>query len=534
MRIALAQINPLVGDLSGNFNKIADYVERSVSEKADVLVFPELVLSGYPPEDLLFRQGFIEGCRHYLQLLAGKAKDIHLLVGFPRQENNHVYNSVAHLANGQILSTYDKQILPNYGVFDEVRYFSQGDVSGLIEIKGRKVGLTICEDIWQKEPAMRAVEEGAELIININASPYHNGKQQERIDTLRARCHESSAPIVYVNLVGGQDELVFDGHSFVVDAAGEKLLQMNGFEEQLAICDLDTAKKIKAQGTVDEVAETYDALVLAVRDYVRKNGFHGAVIGLSGGVDSALTLAIAADALGADQVEAVMMPSRYTSQISLDDAKNCAGNFSVAYEEISVEESFQVMLQSLHPVLADDSGVWAPDTTQENIQARCRGVILMAISNKKGKLVLATGNKSEMSVGYATLYGDMAGGFAPLKDVSKQRVYELCEYRNRKKEMIPKRILTRAPSAELAEDQKDEDSLPPYPVLDQILAQYLEQEKSVESIVASGFDESVVRDIVGKVNRNEYKRRQAAPGVKITRRALGRERRYPITSGYKF
>lgn len=533
MKVALAQINPVVGDLSGNFDKIVTYIQQAIEQKANLVVFPELALSGYPPEDLLFRQGFVERCQQLIDQLAEISDEISIVVGCPCFQNNTLFNTAVCLSGGKIKSIYHKQLLPNYGVFDEIRYFTAGTESVVVEINQRTLGLTICEDIWQSGPVKQAMTKGAELIININASPYHIGKQQQRLQTLTARCTESSVAIIYVNLVGGQDELVFDGHSMVVDAKGNKLLQMVGFREQLAMIDLENCPKELTNAVLDEDEEIYQALVLAVKDYVTKNGFRGVVIGLSGGVDSALTLAIAVDALGADQVEAVMMPSRYTSEMSLNDARVCANNFAVRYDEISIEQSFQSLLASLSPVLADSSGDWAPDTAQENIQARCRGILLMAISNKKGKLVLATGNKSEMSVGYATLYGDMAGGFAPLKDVSKERVYRLCQYRNRDKEMIPASIITRPPSAELAADQKDEDSLPPYPILDRILELYLEQEKSIESIIQSGFEETVVCDVVRKVNRNEYKRRQAAPGVKITRRALGRERRYPITSRYQ-
>lgn len=533
MKIALAQINPVVGDLAGNFNKITDYIKQAIRQKAGLVVFPELAVCGYPPEDLLFRQGFVEQCQRLVEELTPFCAGIDVITGYPRADNGRLMNSAAYLSAGRIAQLYDKQLLPNYGVFDEVRYFSAGKQAAIVGIGGRKAGLSICEDIWQSGPVGQAVSAGAELLININASPFHTGKQQERMQTLKARCKESSVPIVYVNLVGGQDELVFDGHSLVVDAQGNKLLQMGGFSEQLAVIDLDDGGKEVVDKAVTEDEEIYRALVLAVKDYAGKNGFRGAVIGLSGGVDSALTLAIAADALGADQVEAVMMPSRYTSEISLQDARLCAKNFAVKYDEISIELSFQSMLASLSPILAGPSGTWEPDTAQENIQARCRGIILMAISNKKGKLVLATGNKSEMSVGYATLYGDMAGGFAPLKDVSKERVYSLCRYLNRDRELIPARIIARPPSAELAADQKDEDSLPPYPILDRILELYLEQEKSIDFIIGKGFDESIVRDVVQRINRNEYKRRQAAPGVKITRRALGRERRYPITSSYR-
>jgi NAD+ synthase (glutamine-hydrolysing) len=533
LKIALAQINPVVGDLSGNAGKVADYIRQATAQKARLVVFPELAISGYPPEDLLFRQGFVEACQGHLERLAVLSHQIDLIIGYPRFENGRLMNSAAYLTAGRIAQIYDKQLLPNYGVFDEMRYFAAGNRSAVIKIDQVRIGLTICEDIWQSGPVQQAVSDGAQFIVNINASPYHVGKRQERMQTIAARCAESSVPVVYVNLVGGQDELVFDGHSMVVDARGKKLLQMTGFAEQLAVFELNEPHAEFDDDEINEDEEAYQALLLAVRDYVTKNGFQGAVIGLSGGVDSALTLALAVDALGADQVEAVMMPSRYTSEISLHDARLCASNFAVQYKEISIEQAFHAMLTSLTPELADQNGTWPPDTTQENIQARCRGIILMAISNKKGKLVLATGNKSEMSVGYATLYGDMAGGFAPLKDVSKERVYRLCRYRNQGREMIPARIIDRPPSAELAANQKDEDSLPPYPVLDKILELYLEQEKSIDFILNKGFSEPVVRDVVSRINRNEYKRRQAAPGVKITRRALGRERRYPITSRYQ-
>ena len=533
MKVALAQINPIVGDLSGNAGKLADYIGQAVKQNAGLVVFPELAISGYPPEDLLFRQGFVERCMELVDTLAAQANGIDVIVGYPRRDNDRLYNSAALLSGGAVARVYDKQLLPNYGVFDEVRYFSAGSGAVVADIGGVQTGLTICEDIWQSGPVGRAAAAGAEYIININASPYHTGKQQERLQTLKMRCAESGLPLIYVNQVGGQDELVFDGHSLVVDAQGNKLLQMSGFTEQLALFDSSEHSLPVDENEIDQDEEIYRALVLAVRDYVIKNNFSGVVIGLSGGVDSALTLAIAVDALGAGEVEAVMMPSRYTAGISLEDARACAKNFGVEYREVPIDTTFQSMLTSLSPVLTSKSGLWSPDTTQENIQARCRGIILMAISNKLGKLVLATGNKSEMSVGYATLYGDMAGGFAPLKDISKERVYRLCYYRNRNREMIPARILSRPPSAELAEDQKDEDSLPPYPVLDRILELYLEQEKSIDFIVNNGFDDAVVRDVVRKVNRNEYKRRQAAPGVKITRRALGRERRYPITSRYQ-
>ncbi|HEX7026200.1 MAG TPA: NAD+ synthase [Gammaproteobacteria bacterium] len=541
VKIALAQINLKVGDLENNFARMALFAGNARRQfKADLIVFPELAITGYPPEDLLFRQGFVELARNCMERLAAEVPDIAILAGYPRRdEKGRLYNSAAWLADGRIQHVYDKQILPNYGVFDEKRYFAAGQNSVVVDLGGCRLGVTICEDIWEPGPVRAATAAGAQLIVNLNASPFHLHKVAERRAVLKARCRENRRPVVYVNLVGGQDELVFDGHSMAVDCDGNIVFQAPGFVDRLDIVEFDPAAGFKVplppseagtgeDRTQDDNAAAYGALVLAVRDYVTKNGFNGVVLGLSGGVDSALTLAIAVDALGADRVEAVMMPSRYTSNISLEDAARIAKNFGVAYEEISIEPAFESLLSSLQPVFRG----LPPDTTEENLQARCRGAILMAISNKKRKLVLATGNKSELAVGYATLYGDMAGGFAPLKDVSKTRVYELCRYRDREAAMIPARVIERAPSAELAPDQKDEDSLPPYPVLDRILELYLEEEKSISSIVADGFDEEIVREVVKKVNRNEYKRRQAAPGVKITKRAFGRERRYPITNGY--
>lgn len=532
LKIAFAQINPMVGDLEGNCRRIRDYARRAAAAGADLVLFPELAVSGYPPEDLLFREGFVERAEACVRELAA-AVAIPSVVGHPRREQDRLFNAASWLIDGEVSAVYDKQILPNYGVFDEVRYFSAGRrPAAVVEAGGVRAALTICEDIWQPGPARAAADAGAELILNINASPYHLGKRAERLATLRARCRETGLPVAYVNLVGGQDELVFDGRSMMVDGNGTPRGQAAAFEEALLVFDGRRLDAAQIGDEPDEDGEVYRALVLGVHDYVTKNGFDGAVIGLSGGVDSALTLAIAADALGPGRVEAVMMPSRYTSAMSLEDAAACARNLGVRYHELSIEPAFQAMLASLTPVLAGGDGRWEPDVTQENLQARCRGMMLMALSNRHGRLVLATGNKSELSVGYATLYGDMAGGFAPLKDISKPRVYRLCRYRNRQGEVIPDNILRRPPSAELAADQKDEDSLPPYEVLDAILERYLEHEKAVGSIVAEGFDETTVREVVRKVNRNEYKRRQAAPGVKVTRRAFGRERRYPITCRY--
>jgi NAD+ synthase (glutamine-hydrolysing) len=532
MKIALAQINTTVGDLAGNADKIIRYALEAHAHAADLVVFPELAVSGYPPEDLLFREGFVDQCREQLERIAAACVVIPVLVGCPRRDGYALYNSAAVLRRGKIESLYDKRFLPNYGVFDEKRYFQPGGGHALIEIAGHRLGISVCEDIWNKEPAADSVTAGAELILNINASPFHVGKAGERLAALQKRCHENKVPIVYANCIGGQDELVFDGASMAVDRSGAIAWQAPAFEEHLGIIEFDKSLNIikpQQQSLPEEDAGIYQALVLAIRDYVRKNGFNGVALGLSGGVDSALVLALAVDALGADAVEAVMMPSRHTAQISLDDAAALAANLKVNYREISIEPLYQEFLQQLQPVLRGHQ----PDTTEENIQARCRGVILMAISNKKHRLVLTTANKSETAVGYATLYGDMVGGYSPLKDVSKGRVYRLCAYRNREQKVIPQRILERAPSAELAPNQKDQDSLPPYDLLDKLIELYLEQEKSVESIIAAGFDEAVVRDVIKKIDRSEYKRRQSAPGVKITKRAFGRERRYPITNGYK-
>jgi NAD+ synthase (glutamine-hydrolysing) len=433
-----------------------------------------------------------------------------------------------------VVTSCRKHHLPNYGVFDEKGYFTPGPGFAVAEVAGVPLGITICEDIWLPEPARAAVDAGARLLVNLNASPFHVGKRDEREAEVGRRARDTTCPVVYVNLVGGQDELVFDGESFVLDAAGQVCARAPAFQAGLFAVDFSVEEgsvkplpgDVKAHAA--ELASIYEALVLGVRDYIEKNGFHGAVIGLSGGIDSALTLAIAVDAIGAEQVEAVMMPSRYTADISLEDARAEAEILGVSYHEIPIEKPFEAFLD----ILADAFAGRARDTTEENIQARCRGLILMALSNKQGRIVLTTGNKSEMSVGYATLYGDMAGGFAPIKDVPKLLVYRLCEYRNGIAPVIPQRVIDRPPSAELAPDQKDEDSLPPYEALDPILEAYIEDDRSIEDIVDMGFEEDTVRRIAGLVDRNEYKRRQSPPGVRISQRAFGRDRRYPITSGH--
>ncbi len=528
LKIALAQTNMMVGDVSANADRVIEQARLARDEQqADLVVFPELALTAYPPEDLLFRQSLIEWCERELFRIAQQVCGIDIVVGLPWRDLRGLHNAAFVLRDGEIIARYYKQKLPNYAVFDEKRYFVPGDDTCVFDCNGHRIGLTICEDIWHSGPALAARDAGAELLVNLNASPFHRDKHEERLETLRTRVAECGLPIVYVNLVGGQDELVFDGRSMVVTDDGQVALQCPGFEESLAtvVWPFQGAAQPPQR---EPVADVYDALVLGVRDYVNKNGFPGALLGLSGGIDSALTLAIAVDALGAENVNAVMMPSRYTSQMSLDDAAAEAETLGVEYQVISIEPAFQTFLKILEPVF---TGLPA-DTTEENLQARSRGVILMALSNKSGRILLTTGNKSEMSVGYATLYGDMAGGYAPLIDCAKTLVYDLARYRNGISPVIPERVITRPPSAELAPDQQDSDSLPPYEILDPILERFIERDQSVEQIIEAGFDPETVRRVALMVLRNEYKRRQAPPGVRITRRGFGKDRRYPITSGY--
>ncbi len=537
-RIQIAQLNLLVGDVAGNGLRVISSAAAAAAARADVVVFPELTLTGYPPEDLLLRPELIERVESTLALIqretAAAAPGLALVVGYPRAAVGGLYNVAGVIRDGAVVAEYAKQQLPNYSVFDEKRYFQPGGAATVFEHQGLRFGLSVCEDIWQEGPSAQAAAAGAQVLININASPFHAGKAAEREALLARRATEHGLPILYANLVGGQDELVFDGGSFVVDRLGGVTARAPHFEESVLLVELDTTGAPTAaplpevdHGTEGEAA-VYRALVLGVRDYVRKNGFSGAVLGLSGGVDSALTLAIAVDALGAEQVEAVLMPSRYTADMSNEDALEQARCMGVQSHVIPIEPAFHAFLEMLEPVFANR----APDVTEENIQARCRGIILMALSNKQGRILLTTGNKSEMSVGYATLYGDMAGGFAPIKDVPKMLVYRLARYRNGLAPVIPERVLTRAPSAELRPDQSDQDSLPPYEVLDPILRLYIEEDCGIDAIVAQGFDEAVVRRVARLVDRNEYKRRQAPPGVRISRRAFGRDRRYPITSGF--
>jgi NAD+ synthase (glutamine-hydrolysing) len=530
--IALAQINCTVGDIKGNARQILDLALRARDEQgAGAVVFPELCICGYPPEDLLLRPEFLDDVEQALDGLCEQVQGIDLVLGYPRRKDTRLYNAAGVIRDGRIVAEYFKAELPNYSVFDEKRYFSRGKQACVVEVAGIPVGLSVCEDIWYPEPARRAAAAGAQLILNLNASPYQAGKGREREQVVAQRARENGLPILYVNLVGGQDELVFDGGSFCVDARGGMCQRSEFFAETLDILTLNDDLEAVPAGVAecpDEEEMVYRALVLGVRDYVRKAGFRGVVLGLSGGIDSALTLAVAVDALGPQQVEVVLMPSRYTADMSNEDALQQAKHQDVKYSIIPIEPAFKAFLQ----MLADEFAGQPMDVTEENIQARCRGIILMAISNKSGRMLLTTGNKSEMSVGYATLYGDMAGGFAPLKDVFKTLVYRLARWRNRDGEVIPERVIVRPPSAELRPDQQDTDSLPPYEILDEILRRYVEEDQSAREIMAAGFEEDIVQRITRMVDRNEYKRRQAPPGIKVTRRAYGRDRRYPIVNGY--
>jgi NAD+ synthase (glutamine-hydrolysing) len=536
LNIVMVQEVFQVGDIKSNADKIIDAAISAADQGADLVVFPELALVGYPPEDLLFRRGFLDQVKHECLRIQHSLKDIigdsGVVFGLPYEHAGELYNAAIYLNEGIIRQFCFKQSLPNYSVFDEVRYFSPGHESSVIEVKGHTIGLMICEDVWQPEIVESSIANGARAIIAINASPFHINKHEERIAVLKSHADQFEVPIMYLNMVGGQDELVFDGDSLAVDRKANVVARARLFDTDVIKVVFD-GNDISSQHPVapEESSEavTYKALVTGVRDFVRQNGFTGVVIGLSGGVDSALTLAIAVDALGADNVEAVMMPSRYTADISMQDAEAEAALLGVKYDVVEIEAVFDSFLTTLAPVF---DGAPA-DTTEENIQARCRGVLLMAISNKKGRMVLTTGNKSEMAVGYATLYGDMCGGFAPIKDVCKTLVYKLCRYRNSVSPVIPERVLTRPPSAELREDQSDQDSLPDYDVLDRILELSVEQDKPVDEIVAQGISREDVLHVITLVQRNEHKRRQSAPGIRVTRRAFGRDRRYPITSGYR-
>jgi len=536
LKIALAQLNFLVGDVRGNAAKVIASARRARRElAADLVLYPELTLSSYPPEDLLFHRGFRRQIEAGLEQLRAELGDARVLIGFPEYDGEVIYNSAALIAGGEIVAIHRKAELPNYKVFDEKRYFRPGNLPTLADCRGFRTGLLVCEDIWEPPAAQLARAEGAQLLVVINSSPYEIHKQREREEVARARIREVGVPLAYVNLVGGQDELVFDGNSFVMDAAGEVVLRAPPFEEDVWVAEFSRDSRgrvVPRPGTVtpelSDEASVYRALVLGVRDYVGKHGFPGVVMGLSGGVDSALTLAIAVDALGKERVQAVMMPSRYTSSMSLEDARGQAELLGVKYSVLPIEGLFEATLATLKEEFAGRPA----DATEENIQSRCRMVLLMALSNKTGRMLLTTGNKSEMAVGYATLYGDMAGGFAPIKDCSKLLVYRLANYRNSLGRVIPLRVIEREPSAELRAGQKDSDALPPYAVLDPILEAFIEEDLSVDEIEARGFDRATIGRVLDLVKRNEYKRRQAPPGVRVSRRAFGRDWRYPITSGY--
>jgi NAD+ synthase (glutamine-hydrolysing) len=531
MHIAVAQLDQVIGDLPGNAAAILAAVGEAKRANARLVVTPELSLPGYPPEDLLLRPAFVDACARELASLAAAVTGTTLLVGFPERAEGKCYNALAVIAGGRVVRTYRKQCLPNYTVFDEERYFEPGSAPCVIDVDGIACGLIICEDVWFAAPARQAREAGAQLLVVPNGSPYHTSQQALRREHVGARARETGLPVVYVNRVGGQDELVFDGASFVTDARGEVVQQFPAWHEAIALIALENGAPKPVRGSLDPALEAhvYAALVMGVRDYVRKNRFPGVLLGLSGGVDSALVLAVAVDALGRDAVRAVMLPSPYTRSMSLEDARTMAGTLGVRYDEIPIEPVVAAFRDALAPEFRD----LPPDAAEENIQARIRGTLLMALSNKFGSIVLTTGNKSEMAVGYATLYGDMAGGFAVLKDISKTMVYRLCSYRNALGRVIPERIITRAPSAELRADQVDQDSLPPYDALDGILEAYVEHDLSPAEIVARGFAPADVAKVVRLIKVNEYKRRQAAVGIRVTPRGFGKDWRYPITSAWR-
>lgn len=536
LKLILSQVNTLVGDIPGNTARVIQGAKAALEQgDVDVVLFPELTLTGYPPEDLLLRPSLDIRIQRALDEIQAANLPLTLVIGYPRRRDGKLYNMAGVIQGGKLVAEYAKQCLPNYQVFDEKRYFETGDKPCVFDLKGIPTALSVCEDIWFLEPMAQAKAAGAKLMLNLNASPYHQGKQREREAVVAGRAREGDMPVVYTNLVGAQDELVFDGGSVVVDAAGKTCFRAPAFDEGQFVVELSwdgQQVSVPAQtleDIPDNLAAVYQALVIGIRDYVNKNRFSGVVLGLSGGIDSALTLALAVDALGARRVEAVMMPFRYTSDLSKNDAAEEASRLGVRYSSISIEPMYEAFMAGL----ADEFVGMKRDATEENLQARCRGVLLMAISNKKGYLVLTTGNKSEMAVGYSTLYGDMAGGFDALKDVPKTLVFALSRYRNSISPVIPETVITRPPSAELAPDQKDEDSLPSYDILDQILALYIEEDLSAEAIITRGFNREQVERVVRLVDINEYKRRQAPIGVRISKRGFGRDRRYPITSGWR-
>ena len=531
MKIAVAQINTTVGDFAGNAERIRRAIDTGRSRGAALIVTPELALCGYPPEDLLLRDDFVDQCTAELMKLATYCLDIAVVVGHPYREGRTRYNAASVLRGGRIEALYFKQRLPNYQVFDEKRYFETGASPCVFEVEGRKVGLTICEDLWFPEPAAQAKAHGAQMLVSVNASPFHRAKHAERYQVMGARVKETQLPLLYVHWVGGQDELVFDGASFALDGKGMVGYQGPTFEESVDIVEWREDGRLVGPMAppLSEEETVYRALMTGVRDYVDKNRFPGVLLGLSGGVDSALVLAICVDALGADRVHAVMMPSQYTASMSLEDAREMARTLGVKYTEIAIRPIFDAFRAQLAPSFAGK----AEDATEENLQARTRGTLLMALSNKFGSIVVTTGNKSEMATGYATLYGDMAGGFALLKDVPKTLVYRVSNWRNTVGRVIPQRVLDRAPSAELRPDQTDQDSLPLYEVVDAVVERYMERDMTAEAIAGMGYDRAAVDKVVNLIRVNEYKRRQAPPGVRITPRGFGKDWRFPITSGFR-
>jgi NAD+ synthase (glutamine-hydrolysing) len=543
LRLALAQYDFPVGAVAANTAKVRELMAQARAGGAALAVFPELTVSGYPPEDLLLRPSFLAACEEAIQEVAADTNGLAALVGFPHSQGE-VFNAAAFLREGQIAQITHKQALPNYGVFDDKRYFRPGRTSAIAVINGIRVGYLVCEDIWQAEPAAHAAAAGAELIVVMNASPWDDAKEAGREQALVARARETGCAVAYLNLVGGQDEVVYDGGSLMVNGDGSIAARAPAFVEALLWADFDSSDRTlhprdwPVAADSSHEATLYAALVRGIRDYIEKNGFGGVLLGLSGGIDSALTLSLAVDALGPDRVTAVMMPMRYTSQLSLEGARAQAERLGVAYHVVDIEPTYNAFIRSLTPLFEGKQ----PDLTEENLQSRTRGVMLMALSNKHSRLLLSTGNKSEMAVGYATLYGDMCGAYAPLKDVYKTEVYRLSRWRNQHEARItgsaadwsiPPAVIERPPSAELRDNQTDQDSLPPYDELDAILARFIEQEQSQAEIIAAGFDEQTVHRVVRLVLVNEFKRRQAAPGPRVTTRAFGRERRYPITSGWK-
>lgn len=531
MKIAIAQLNVTVGDLDGNAALIIDAASKARAQGAGLLLTTELVLCGYPPEDLLLRDDFFAACDRAFHRVASEIRGITVVLGHPHQAGGRRYNAASVIRDGRVIATYLKRTLPNYTVFDEERYFDSGDAPCVFEHEGLRIGINICADVWEEPAAKAAREAGAQLLLVLNASPYHINKQLTRHEVVRERVGRTGMPVIYANQVGGQDELVFDGASFAVDDRGELTHQLPAFREALAVIEVAGGVPVRGQiaPAVSLEQDVYAALTLGVRDYLGKNGFPGALLGLSGGIDSALTLAVAVDALGADKVHAVMMPSQYTADMSCEDAKAQAQLMGARYSEIAIRPVFD----AFRTALADQFRGLKDDVTEENLQARIRGTLLMAMSNKTGAIVLTTGNKSEMGTGYATLYGDMAGGFAVLKDLKKTLVYRLAEYRNTVAPVIPRRVIERAPSAELRPDQKDQDSLPPYDVLDAIMEAYVEQYRSPQEIIAQGYAPADVDRVIRLIRISEYKRRQAPVGIRITSRGFGKDWRYPITNKFR-